>query len=93
MQLYQVDDLGHLFISPAIQDWSVLERHRIDTVIDLEGGLDLGVPTVPNQCLYIYFPQGAGVSKLSNSFIERRLKVRGTARNWNTVGKLAALLA
>lgn len=44
-------------------------------------------------CLYIYFPQGAGVSKLSNVLIERRLKVRGTARNWNTVSKLAALLA
>ena len=43
-------------------------------------------------CLYIFFPQGAGVSKLGNSFIERRLKVRGTARNWNTVGKLAELL-
>jgi GNAT superfamily N-acetyltransferase len=56
MQLYQVDDLGRLFISPAIQDWSVVERHRIDTVIDLEGGLDAGVPTVPNQFLYIYFP-------------------------------------
>jgi uncharacterized protein (DUF1697 family) len=44
-------------------------------------------------CLYIWFPQGAGVSKLGGAFIERRLKVRGTARNWNTVGKLAALLA
>ncbi len=44
-------------------------------------------------CLYIWFPQGAGVSKLSNSLIERRLKVRGTARNWNTVGKLRDLLA
>ena len=28
----------------------------IDTVIDLEGGLDVGVPTVPNQVLYIYLP-------------------------------------
>jgi GNAT superfamily N-acetyltransferase len=56
MQLYQIDELGHLFISPAIQDWSVLDQHRIDTVIDLEGDLDRGVPTVPNQCLYIYFP-------------------------------------
>lgn len=44
-------------------------------------------------CLYIYFPQGAGASKLANTLIERRLKVRGTARNWNTVGKLADLLA
>lgn len=43
-------------------------------------------------CLYIYFPGGAGTSKLSNLFIERRLKVRGTARNWNTVGKLKVLL-
>jgi uncharacterized protein (DUF1697 family) len=44
-------------------------------------------------CLYIWFPNGAGTSKLSNAVIERRLKVRGTARNWNTVGKLKALLA
>lgn len=43
-------------------------------------------------CLYIFFPNGAGTSKLSNAVIERRLKVRGTSRNWNTVGKLAALL-
>lgn len=44
-------------------------------------------------CLYISFPQGVGTSKLSNAVIERRLKVRGTGRNWNTVGKLHALLA
>lgn len=44
-------------------------------------------------CLYIFFPQGAGASKLANTLIERRLKVRGTARNWNTVGKLADRLA
>lgn len=44
-------------------------------------------------CLYIYFPSGAGTSKLTNVLIERRLKVRGTARNWNTVTKLEALLA
>lgn len=43
-------------------------------------------------CLYIWFPGGAGTSKLANGLIERRLKVRGTARNWNTVNKLAALL-
>jgi len=44
-------------------------------------------------CLYIWYPNAVGVSKLSNTVIERRLKVRGTARNWNTVGKLEALLA
>jgi uncharacterized protein (DUF1697 family) len=42
--------------------------------------------------LYITYPDGAGESKLTNAAIERRLGVRGTARNWNTVGKLAAML-
>lgn len=39
--------------------------------------------------LYLYYPDGAGRSKLTNALIERRLKVAGTARNWNTVLKLA----
>lgn len=56
MDLVQVDDAGHLFISPAIQDWSHLASRQIDTIFDLEGDLDAGVPTVPGQCLYIYFP-------------------------------------
>src|SRR5215470_15897304 len=56
MELFQVDDVGRLFISPAISDWEVLTCREVDTVIDLDGGLDDGVPTVPNQCLYIYFP-------------------------------------
>jgi protein-tyrosine phosphatase len=56
MELFQVDDAGHLFISPAITDWKAVMRHEVDTVIDLDGDIDDGVPTVPNQCLYIYFP-------------------------------------
>ena len=54
--LYQVDDEGKLFISPAISDWSIVSSYGIDTVIDLEGGLDDCIPTAPNHCLYIYFP-------------------------------------
>src|SRR5262245_783203 len=56
MELFQVDDHGHLYISPAISDWDVLAQHQVDTIIDVDGDLDSGVPTVPNQCLYIYFP-------------------------------------
>jgi len=52
----QVDDAGRLFISPVIHDWNVVTQRGIDTVVDLEGGLDIGVPTLPNQCLYVYFP-------------------------------------
>ena len=35
--------------------------------------------------LYIYFPNGAGRSKLPWSAVDRLLKVTGTARNWNSV--------
>ena len=52
----QVDNDGRLFISPVIHDWSVVAQAGIDTIVDLEGGLDIGVPTVPDQCLYVYFP-------------------------------------
>ena len=55
-KLYQVDDSGCLYISPVIKDWGVLASHGVDTVIDLEGGLDDCIPTVPEQCLYVYFP-------------------------------------
>ena len=38
--------------------------------------------------LYIYFPNGAGRSKLPWASVEKILKVAGTARNWNTVVKM-----
>jgi len=41
--------------------------------------------------LYIYFPNGAGRSKLPWSSVEKFLKVTGTARNWNSVTKMLAL--
>ncbi len=56
MELFQVDDDGRLFISPAIEDWESVARCEIDTVIDLEGGLDSCIPTCTDQCLYIYYP-------------------------------------
>src|SRR5215469_7009323 len=35
--------------------------------------------------MYIYFPNGAGRSKLPWSSVEKLLGVTGTARNWNSV--------
>jgi uncharacterized protein (DUF1697 family) len=40
---------------------------------------------------YITYPDGQGRSKLTIAMIEKHLGTRGTARNWNTVLKLAAL--
>ena len=56
MELFQVDDEGRLYISSAINEWETLALHNVDTIIDMDGNVDDGVPTVPNQCLYIYFP-------------------------------------
>ena len=55
-KLHQVDDDGHLYISPVIHDWKIVSSYGVDTVIDLEGGLDECIPTMPNSCLYVYFP-------------------------------------
>jgi protein-tyrosine phosphatase len=56
MDLFQIDDNGRLFMSAAIERWDVVVPHGVDVVIDLEGGLDLCIPTQANHCLYVYFP-------------------------------------
>ena len=55
-RLFPVDDESRLYISPAISDWTVLDTSSIRAVFDLEGGLDHGVPVIPNHTLYVYFP-------------------------------------
>ncbi len=42
--------------------------------------------------LYVTYPDGIGDSRLTTAAIERRLGVRGTARNWNTATRLATML-
>lgn len=44
-----------------------------------------------DRAIYLWYPNGAGRSKLSSAFLERRLGVAATARNWNTVTKLRDL--
>ena len=56
MDLYPIDEHGTLFIAPAIDDWQPIAAQHIDVIFDLDGDLDLGVPTIANQVLYIYFP-------------------------------------
>jgi hypothetical protein len=75
MELFQMDDHGRLFISPAIESWDALARYEIDTVIDLEGGLDTCIPNISNHCLYIYYPIDDDNEKLPNM-----VKLRAIAR-------------
>ncbi len=41
--------------------------------------------------LFIFYQEGIGNSRLTTALIDRTLCQRGTARNWNTVLKLAAM--
>ena len=42
--------------------------------------------------LFVYYPDGSGRSKLTNSVIEKHLGTPTTSRNWNTVDKIGSML-
>ena len=80
-EIVQMDDDGRLFLSAAIEDWKPILDKGIDTVIDLDGGIDHGVPETANHFLYIYLPIHDGelpdldrlhaIAKLSAELVQR----------------------
>lgn len=42
--------------------------------------------------IYLHYPNGAGRSKLSTDYFEKKLATRATARNWNTVTRVFELI-
>ncbi len=44
--------------------------------------------TIVNDAVYLYCPNGYGKSKLTNNFLENKLKVSATTRNWKTTNQL-----
>ncbi|MCU1452863.1 MAG: hypothetical protein JWN46_1009 [Acidimicrobiales bacterium] len=49
--------------------------------------------TVVGREVYLRYPNGSGRSKLTAAYLERQLGTHATARNWNTVTKVLALMA
>lgn len=43
-----------------------------------------------NPFIFMKYPEGIGKSKMDNNFFERKLGVRATTRNWNTIIKLSS---
>lgn len=43
------------------------------------------------KAVYLYCPNGYGRTKLNNNFIENKLRVRATTRNWKTTNMLLTL--
>ena len=56
MELTAVDDEQRLFVSSMIDDWTGIEQHSITVVVDLERGLDVGIPCGNGTLLYLYYP-------------------------------------
>jgi uncharacterized protein (DUF1697 family) len=48
---------------------------------------------VAGRHVYLHYPEGYGRSKLTNAYLEKRLGVAATTRNWATVLKLRDLSA
>lgn len=45
-----------------------------------------------DKAVYLYLPKDASRSKLSNNFIEKKLNITATTRNFNTLTKLVAMV-
>jgi uncharacterized protein (DUF1697 family) len=78
-------DPGHLVVmfmkdAPSATDAAALQSAITGTEITHADGRQL----------YIVYPNGIGRSRLTGALIEKKLGTRGTARNWNTILKLAA---
>ena len=53
---------------------------------------ETGVFTLIGREVYLHTPDGYGRTKLNNAFLERKLGVAATTRNWKSVGALHELL-
>lgn len=65
-------------------------RPALAALAAIPAGEDRFHPT--RKALYLHTPGGYGVTKLSNTAIERALGTTATTRNWKTVTTLAAML-
>ena len=46
---------------------------------------------IEDHAMYLYCPNGYGNTKLSAAFLERKLKISTTTRNWKTTNELIRL--
>ena len=80
-------DPGHLVVM-VLKD-----QTSAQTVRDLQAAITGSeVVSADARHAYIVYPDGIGRSRLTNALIEKKLRTRGTGRNWNTVLKLNALI-
>lgn len=68
---------------------AIPNKHRISQLQDYVSATEKLVVT--GRQVYLYCPKGYGKSKLSNAFLEKKLGVTATTRNWKSLLQLQAL--
>jgi protein-tyrosine phosphatase len=56
MQIVAVNAGGTLLVSGDIEGWDEVLGRGVDTIVDLDGYVDAGLPEIPNRILYVYYP-------------------------------------
>jgi protein-tyrosine phosphatase len=56
MEIVAVNAGGTLLVSGDIEGWDEVLARGVDTVVDLDGSIDQGLPEIHNRMLYVYYP-------------------------------------
>jgi uncharacterized protein (DUF1697 family) len=62
------------------------EQENVESIRNIDYSPDKFI--ILDKEVYLYCPNGYGITKLSNNFFEQKLKIKATTRNWRTVNKL-----
>ncbi|MDF2447995.1 MAG: hypothetical protein K0R26_499 [Bacteroidota bacterium] len=65
------------------------EKSEVDTLQKVKYPPDEFI--VDENCIYLFCPNGYGNTKLNNTFLENKLKVSATTRNWKTITSLVKI--
>ena len=56
MDLLAINADETLYVSGEIDDWDMVAERGIDTIVDMDGSVDVGLPQAANSILYVYNP-------------------------------------
>ncbi len=78
---------------PTLHVMFLAEAPRSDAISKLDPNRSPGDEfRVAGSEIYLYLPNGAGNSKLTNAYFDAKLSTIGTGRNWATVLKLLEMM-
>jgi uncharacterized protein (DUF1697 family) len=80
---HTIDDPAQPYVA-FLSEIPTSEKLDLLRAVDFKGDIFANI----GKALYLQYKNHAGDSKLSNTIIESKLKLRATSRNWRTIQKL-----